>query len=316
VTVEGDVAVGSEVPAGRGWPRAAALFAVTLATSVVQPTVLVVVPFLLMVGLGGVRRVALVVASVLAMIVVVSGARDGMWYAERAWALLIGGWFVGLTLAVPRLRLSGKALGAVFGSASVAAVILAVRGGSWSTLDFAVTDGVRAAVARTLDAISLLRGGEALPAAIVANIYSTAEAQAEVFPALVCIASMAGLSVAWWAYARLSGVGDQAIGPVKNFRFNDHLVWLMISGLLLLVTRRGDALARIGANAVVFMGALYTLRGAGVVMFVTGGLSFLGYVLLSLGLLLAAPLAIGAVMMVGVGDTWLDIRSRLQKVTT
>ena len=301
---------------GRGWPRAAALFGVTLATSVIQPTVLVVVPFLLMVGLGGFKRFALLVAAVLAMIVVVSGARDGMWYAERAWALLVGGWFVGLTLALPSLRLSTRSLGAVFGSASAAALILVARGGSWATLDFAVSDGVRAAVARTLDAIAVLRGGEALPVAIATNIYRTAEAQAEVFPALVGIASMAGLAVAWWLYARLSGGGDQAIGPVRDFRFNDHLVWLMISGLLLVVVRREDALARIGANAVVFMGALYTLRGAAVVMFVTGGLSLVGYLLLSVGMLFAAPLAIGLVMMVGVGDTWFDLRTRLQKTTT
>ena len=149
--------------------------------------------------------------------------------------------------------------------------------------------------------------------ALAIALERTARAQADLFPALMAIASMSGAAVAWWLYARLGGEGDQAIGPIRNFRFNDHLVWLLIGGLFLVVTRWGDALARVGSNAVVFMGALYALRGSAVFMFISGGLSVFGYVLLAFALVLAAPVVVGAALIVGIGDTWFDVRARLRE---
>ena len=113
---------------------------------------------------------------------------------------------------------------------------------------------------------------------------------------------------------RLSGGGTGAIGPLKQYRFNDHLVWLLIGGMVLLLSRWGESVSRAGANAVVFMGALYTLRGAAVFMFISGGLSLFGYVLLAIGVALAAPVVIGMAMMIGIGDTWLDVRARVREI--
>jgi hypothetical protein len=144
----------------------------------------------------------------------------------------------------------------------------------------------------------------------VSAVYRTVEVQAAVFPALLGIASMASLGVAWWLYVRLSSGSDQGLGPLRDFRFNDHLVWLFIAGLVLVVIRWGDALAGVGANAVVFMGALYALRGAAVIMFLSGGLSLFGYVLVGLGLLFVPPLVLVGALVVGIGDTWLDVRNR------
>lgn len=299
---------------GRGWPRAAGLFGVTMAASAVQPSVLVAVPFLLLAGARGLRGLGLIAGAVLAMMLVVSGPRDGVWYIERAWALLVGGWFVGITLAAPAWRLSDRLLASVGGALAVSGGVLALRGGGWETVDFAVADGILGGVGTAVQAISLLRG-EALSPALVSALQETARAQIVVFPAMLAVASMAGVGVAWWLYHRLRGEGDQALGPVRGFRFNDHMVWLMIGGLLLLVLRWGDALARVGSNAVVFMGALYALRGAAVFMFISGGLSLFGYVMLAVGLVLAAPVVVGILMMVGIGDTWLDVRGKLRETT-
>ena len=68
---------------------------------------------------------------------------------------------------------------------------------------------------------------------------------------------------------------------------------------------------RAGTNLVAFMGALYILRGLGVVVFFLGGLSLVGGILLGLALLLAAPLLLGGALLIGMGDSWLDLRSRL-----
>jgi hypothetical protein len=284
-----------------------------MAASVVQPSVLVAVPFLVFAGFRGMRGAGLFVAAVLAMIMAVSGPRDGFWFLERGWALLLAGWFVGVTMAAPTWRLSSRLLASLAGAFGVTAVMLVANGGAWATIDFVIRDAVEGGVATTLQAFELLRGEGTVSPALAAAITQTARAQTDVFPALMGIASMSALAVAWWLYVRLAGDGDQAIGPVRYFRFNDHLVWLMIAGLLLMVTRWGDAIARVGANAVVFMGALYALRGSAVFMYISGGLSLFGYVLLAISLVLAAPVVVGVALVVGIGDTWLDVRARLRE---
>ena len=193
---------------GRGWPRAAGLFGVTMAASAVQPSVLVAVPFLLLAGTRGLRGLGLIAGAVLAMMLVVSGSRDGVWYIERAWALLVGGWFVGITLAAPAWRLSDRLLASVGGALAVSGGVLALRGGGWETVDFAVADGILGGVTTAVQAISLVRG-EALSPALVSALQETARAQIVVFPAMLAVASMAGVGVAWWLYHRLRGEGDQ-----------------------------------------------------------------------------------------------------------
>jgi hypothetical protein len=256
------------------------------------------------------RGGAIFAVAVLATLVLIAGGRDGVWFAERAWSLVVAGGFVALTLSVPEWRWSSRAIASVLAAFVIGAVYFLVRGGAWGALDWTISSGVMVSVTTTLDALALLRDGQPMSPTFVATMYEMAEAQASVFPALLGIASMAALGVAWWVTGRLAGAADQEIGPAASFRFNDHLVWIMIGGLVLVVARWGDAVSRIGANAVVFMGALYALRGAGVVMFLSGGLSVAAYVLLALGLLLAAPAVLGAAILIGIGDTWLDIRSR------
>jgi hypothetical protein len=58
------------------------------------------------------------------------------------------------------------------------------------------------------------------------------------------------------------------------------------------------------------MGALYALRGVGVVLFVSGGLSLFSYSMFALGFLFAAPVVVGFAVLIGMADTWLDLRAR------
>jgi hypothetical protein len=224
--------------------------------------------------------------------------------------VLIGGAFLALTMLAPAWALSSRALAAVMGAVGVAAGILALRADAWAAIDVALADTVREGFDTVIYVMSTIGGGEGLSPALESWLLEVAEAQAAVYPALVCLGSMAALGVAWWARTRLVGEGDQGLGPLRHFRFNDHLVWLFVAGLLLLVVQWGEALVRLGSNAVVFMGALYALRGAAVFMFVSGGLSLFGFLTFIVGLVLAAPVLFGVAMLIGIGDTWLDIRSR------
>ncbi len=284
-----------------------------MATAVVQPSVLVAAPFLILGFVLGMRPVSVFLVCLVGVVVVTYGVppRDVLWYMERGWAVLVGGGFAALTLRRPGAHFSGRALAAVAGAAVVAAAVLAVRSGSWGVVEWAVEQRISQGLGTALEALRTVRGGEALPPALVAAVDQTIRTQAKVFPALLGISSMAALGVAWWVYVRLSSGSDQGVGPLRDFRFNDHLVWVFIAGVVLLLTPWEDLLARVGANTVVFMGALYALRGASVILFLSGGLSLFGYVMLIFGLVFLPPLVLTGAMVIGIGDTWLDVRRRL-----
>ena len=311
--MERSAGVSEGVP-GRGWPRAAGLLGVVLATSVVNGGVLIAVPLLALLAMHGLRGLGVRVAATFAVLVLATGSYDGIWYAERAWAVLIAGGFIALTMVVPAWRLSSRALAAVGGAGTVAASFLAFRSDAWGALDAAISGEVRASSDQALSTLTTL-GGEQPSDAVVTAMQQLAETQASVFPALIAIASVAALGVAWWIRTRLVGEGDQGLGPLREFRFNDHLVWLFIGGLLLIFAQWGEALVRLGSNAIVFMAALYMLRGAAVFVFLSGGMSLFGYVTILIGLVVAAPVLMAMAVLIGVGDTWLDLRARIRERT-
>lgn len=295
------------------WRRAAGLLLVLLAFSAVRPAVVVGLPFIVMVLALPVRRsLAVVVAGVVALLALTGAERGGMWYGERGWAVLVGGWYAALTLRWPRSTFTDRALGAVGGAAAVALAFFAASPGAWQVMDWSVAERFRDGVATALQAMAVLRGGEAaLAPGVVAAVYQTAETQAQLFPALLGLASVAGLGAAWWLYVRLGLGVHGALAPLARFRFNDQLVWLFLAGLLLVVVAPDAGWLRTGSNAVAFMAGLYVLRGAAVVLAVNGGMSIMGWVLLAFGLLFLAPVILLGALFVGLGDTWLDLRARV-----
>jgi hypothetical protein len=61
------------------------------------------------------------------------------------------------------------------------------------------------------------------------------------------------------------------------------------------------------------MGGLYAVRGAAVVAFLSGGLSFVNGLFLAVAMLFVSPLVIGGALIIGLGDTWLDVRTQAEK---
>lgn len=298
----------------RAWVRALALFAVAIATVVARPSVLVAVPLLVLIGMGGIRSVPVFVMTVLGMAIVMLGPRDDLWYLERAWALVAGGIFAALAVGLPHWRLSSRSLAAVGATVGVFGVFLAARAGAWTGVDWSVAGGIEAAYQNVIDLMVVTRGGQALDPASMASMMWLTESTIHVFPARLGLQTMAALGVAWWLYVRLMHNHSSGLGRLRDFRFNDHLVWLMIIGLGMVALRSGEGAGRIGANLAVFMGGLYAMRGAGVFLFVNGGISFIGVVLLAVALFFLAPLVLGFALMLGVADTWLDVRTRMSAV--
>ena len=295
------------------WLRAGVLCILVLLTSTARPSVLVAVPFLLLVGTNTLRGYAILGATLIAIIIVVVGPYDGMWYLERGWALLLGGCFVGLSIVRPKMKISDRALEAVFGALVLAAILMTLMSGAWNIVDWVISDRVRATVAQVI-ALLLSWGGEGLAPALITALYQTAEAQILIFPALTALASMSALLLSWWLFIFFSGRSEEALGSVKDFRFNDHLIWMLVVGLFLLFTRWSEPLQRLGSNAVVFIGALCAVRGAAVIVFITGGFSVLGYAMTLFGLVIVPPIVLGGAVLIGIADIYLDFRKRSEQL--
>jgi hypothetical protein len=299
----------------RGWRRGGALLLVALLLSVTSTLPLIAAPFLLLALVMGTRRISTLVVAGLAVVVLFGSAdRGSVWYLERGWAVLLAGWFVSLTLVRPSSRFFGRALASTVGAFLIAGPLLGSRPGAWGRVDWQIRQSLMEGVQNALAAFQVLQAeGAGPPGALVAAVVRTAEQQGYVFPALLALSSLGALGVAWWLYVRLAWGSGRGLGPLREFRFNDHLVWFFLAGLAVLVLGLGDAWARAGVNTVVFMGTLYALRGAAVVAFLTGGLSIMGATFLGLAILFVGPLLVGGALIIGLGDTWFDVRTRAEK---
>jgi hypothetical protein len=129
---------------------------------------------------------------------------------------------------------------------------------------------------------------------------------ASLLPALLALESLAALALGWGLYRRLSPVQiGPALSPLTEFRFNDQLVWgLAVGGTLcLLPAFQGGRNA--GFNLLLFFGALYLVRGIGVLAWIARGrYAFIVILGLIPQVFLIVTLALG------LGDTWLDLRRR------
>jgi len=134
-------------------------------------------------------------------------------------------------------------------------------------------------------------------------------------PAMLALESLAALGLAWALYHRISRT---RIGPplarLREFRFNDQLVWGLVVGITLLVLPALAELREAGINLIVFFGALYLLRGFGVLTWFLAPRG-LALALLFAMVLLVPPLVGAAALWFGLGDTWFDWRSRPRPTT-
>jgi len=294
----------------RGWGRVLGLSLVCIVLSAVQPALLVFVPFgLLALALPPHRPVTVAAGGLLLAGALVGMRPEGQAAIDRAWALFAGGWFLLAVVLLPRQRFVMRGLVAVGGALASVVALLAIRGDALQRVDSAFAERLRGTAVAVADAIS--RNPGRFGTEFSEAIRSAAELQVMLYPALLALATLAGLAVAWWAWGRLTMRPEGALAPLREFRFSDGLVWLLILGLVLaLLPRVPDVAARTGSNLLAFMAALYALRGAAVLLFVAGMPGPVGLLLTTLAVVLLYPLVMATTILVGLFDTWLDIRTR------
>jgi hypothetical protein len=237
--------------------------------------------------------------------------------ATLAWVLAAAGSFALVSLARPAWAFFPRALAALAGAAVAVGAWLAATDG-WGALDGRVQRDVREVTAQVAAQLTAQApAGATWPEVLARAVKTAGEAQWTVFPALAALQTLAGLALGWWLFARFAPHGGQwaQLGPLREFRFSDHLVWVAIAGLVLLLLP-GAGGTRTGANALVFMGGLYALRGLGVFLFTTRVSPVMAAVFL--GVFALTPISqfvLVAALMVGLGDTWLDLRKRGTQVS-
>jgi hypothetical protein len=302
-----------ETAGERRWLRPLALLFFAFALAVGQPTIVIVLTFALLVVLSPGGGMGPLLFAAIGFAVVFAGEPGGgMWYLERGWAILVSGSFAAASWLVPSLPFVKRGMIAVAGGSAAAAMLLLGVGG-WPAADWLVLERLQSGLAAAFEVARLVTGEE-LDQGVVATMERAAHAQGILFPALLALGTLASLGVGWWVYVRMVTSSDEGLGPLRGFRFPDPLVWVLIVGVLLvLVAEWSVGWGRLGSNLVAFMGALYVVRGAGVLLFLTGGVSALGGLAVAVGLVLAAPVLVMGALVVGLGDSWFDLRTRFSR---
>lgn len=237
---------------------------------------------------------------------------DPIWYAERGWALLMGAWFLIAGTLRPEAEFFSRALTALGLSLGTAVLLLLAGPGmaGWSGLDWEVTSRIHSDLGHA-GAFAVERfGADSFPGRVAAAATHAGDFTAMLYPAMLGLASLAGLGVAWWAYRRLNGFESQPLGRLGEFRFQDGMLWLVVFGLLLVVSPLGQEFARSGWNLLFFTGALYGLRGVAVTVALYGWPGPLGLIIGGVVVLLLYPVVLAAMILLGLIDSWLDLRLR------
>ncbi len=135
-------------------------------------------------------------------------------------------------------------------------------------------------------------------------------------PTLLALESLMALALGWAAYHRLarSRIGPP-LGALRDLRFNDQLVWGLVTGVTILLLPTLVEWRDVGLNLTCFFGTLYALRGAGVLTWWIPDRAAV-WVLLALAVLVPVlgPVWVLAILAavtfaLGLGDTWRDFRA-------
>jgi len=332
------------------WPPALALMAavVRLALPIEQLAVLALVPLgaCAVIGWwsGGRSSVAVLAVGLVGWLVlkVPLPATDYGTFV-RGWSLALSAAFGLVCLASQNRPFLGRALASVALAAAVAAIGAGAQGprsgsfagpiqvletdyqrrlhesltawkgrtesGAWQSFSSKLPL-VAERASRVAEQLELLAGSEDLRRTSTMVLLS---------PALLALESLLALALGWASYHRLART---RIGPplasIRDLRFNDQLVWGLVVGAILVALPNLSAFRVAGFNLLCFFGALYALRGVGVLSWWIPERAALALLLVLvvlvfvLGPVLVLTTIVAVCFGVGLSDTWRDFRAPMR----
>ena len=327
------------VAAAPFWPPAAGLAAALVRSLVpVEQMLLLVVPTLAVCAAvawwaGGRLAPALAWSALAAWVIWQPLPAESPGYAAvaRGWALVLAAAFGIVCFVRPRLPFFVRALSAIGMATAFALLWLLVTGRDPGRLaDVMGTELARRSQAsldawqRHLRTDGVWRSVSERAPELAARATASAEQLGElpvrtapVVPALLGLESLAALGLAWGLHHRLSRVRlGPPLGSLATFRFNDQLVWGLVAGVTIVIVPSLAPLRAVGFNLLLFFGALYALRGLGILRWLASErvalVAVIGVALLLpiVGLELLVGTLSGLALAVGLGDTWGDWRNR------
>ena len=230
----------------------------------------------------------------------------------RAGAVLLIGTFLGLTLWQPSNAV-GRAVSATTAAGGALIVWMWGLGIGWAQLVSGVDRDLSAYQASIRE--QWRRAGA--PQELIDQTAAMMHSVSQLYPALLAIAGIAGLRLAWAWYHRLAvrPLGPPP-APFRSFVFNDQLVWGWVAAAALVLIPVPEPWRLLGANLLLVLGVLYAARGLAVVIAQSGGIAGPVGAALTLVALVVLPFVVGGLTLLGLADTWLDFRRRLTTPAT
>ncbi len=312
------MSVPSESPRGGGGLGLLLLFGTGIAFAIFAPIGLLTVPLAGLVLVTRLRRVPAVVTAWLL-------AGISLWWLVqigdppdqviRAAAVIGSAAFVA-TFLYTSWSLTHRSLAAIGVAAGGTAALLAAARSSWPEIRWSVESRVQLAAQSALTRLSDDQpgaGDDAMVVQLQALFDSVIPLMADFFPATVAVQMLAGFALATALYLRFAPAAGVTWGTFRDFRFSEHLGWIAVVALAIVLLTRAATLKLMAANVLVVASLLYSLRGAAVAWFgltQAGGPGLLTIGLLAFSVVFMLPVVIIGTIFVGVADAGLDLRRR------
>lgn len=264
------------------------------------------------------------------------GVPDSFHNLERGWSLLLAGSFGLACLFGERRPLFARALGALSIALFLALAMSAMGPVPVTQARQTIASEFVHRNAETMSRINGFIGDHpaewsqltshvpqlaTMPAETERQLTALSRIGLTVFPSLLALESLLALALAWAVYHRLSRARIGApLRPLREFRFNDQLVWGLIVGLTTVFLPTLQNFRGVGRNLLVFFCALYAIRGLGVLAWflapgalaatLTVGFAMLWLPVIQIAAAVGFMLLLVAAFGLGLGDTWADWRRR------
>lgn len=271
---------------------------------------------LLLVSGPSTRREWIALAVALPLLVLSLAGVGGLFQQfVRASGVLLTGAFV-VTMLVRPGPVFGRAAAAL-GLAGAAALAWGQRlGFGWPQVQTAAARETAAFFsAQAAAAASQGAAGDAAKQ-VFTELAQRSNAVAALFPAILVLAALAGVALAWRLYQELASRPlVRTGGSFATFRFGDQLVWIPVGALALLVLPLGDqvggvSLRILAQNVLLVAVALYCARGLAVFWTMARAAPRAIVLVLTLVALFLSPFAVSGLALLGLADSWVDFRRR------
>ncbi len=224
----------------------------------------------------------------------------------------------GLIFSGSLVALAAWGRGGGFGQSAAAAGFTALAASALAWMNGLAWEGFRVALETQLrTATSLILDGATLPTAQREGLEASIGYLARLYPGIAVVCMVLGGVL---ALAVAHRIARQPVGPPPgrfgDFRFNDHLIWGAVASFAVALMGGTGVRADLVANLLVLWIGLYGFRGAAVAVTALRQWNPWLRAALSLSAILLLPYAMGAALLLGLADTWLDFRRALTPPNT